>query len=85
FQTTRIKANTKGRQRPMLKTLTIEGMTCMHCAGAVTKALNAIPGAGGAAVDLDNKKATVEVGGAVSADILRTAVEEAGYEVINID
>ena len=28
----------------MTKTLKIDGMSCMHCAGTVTKALNAIDG-----------------------------------------
>ena len=40
----------------MKKTIYIEGMMCMHCAGRVEKALNDLPGVT-ATVDLDGKLA----------------------------
>lgn len=68
----------------MTKTLTIEGMSCMHCAGAVTKRLDAIAGVK-ASVDLANKTATVRLPDTgVTDGMLRGAVEEAGYQVVEI-
>ena len=66
---------------PMTKTMTIEGMMCIHCSGRVEKALNDLPGVT-ATVDLAAKTATVT--GEVSDDVLRKAVTDAGYEVVDI-
>lgn len=63
----------------MEKTLKIEGMMCMHCAGRVKKALEAVPGVTGAQVDLDRKQATVTLNDAVSDQALLDAVTAAGY------
>jgi len=68
----------------MTKTLKIEGMSCMHCVGAVTKTLKALGGVSNVAVDLENKSATVEIAGTVTDKVLCDAVEEAGYEVVEI-
>lgn len=65
----------------MTKTITIEGMMCMHCAGRVEKALNALEGVS-ASVDLAGKTATVT--GEASDEALRKAVEDAGYTVTSI-
>ena len=65
----------------MKKTLRIEGMSCMHCANAVTKALNAVAGVEKADVDLDANTAEVEVTDAVTDDMLAAAVVAAGYTV----
>ena len=71
----------KGEQKAMEKKVVIEGMMCQHCRAHVDKALNGIPGAS-ATVDLDSKTAVVT--GDVSDDAIRTAVEEAGYQVVSI-
>lgn len=65
----------------MTKTITIEGMMCMHCSGRVEKALNAIEGVT-ATVDLAAKTATVT--GDVTDEVLRKTVEDAGYKVVSI-
>ena len=65
----------------MTKTITIEGMMCMHCSGRVEKALNAIDGVT-ATVDLAAGTATVT--GDVTDEVLRKAVEDAGYKVVSI-
>lgn len=69
----------------MTKTLKIEGMSCMHCVGAVTKALKAIGGVSDVVVDLEGKSATVEINGAVTDKVLCDAVEETGFQVIKVD
>lgn len=67
----------------MTKTIQIDGMTCGHCSSRVEQALNKLPGVT-ATVDLANKTATVQLAQPVDDSVLRQAVEEVGYEVINI-
>ena len=67
----------------MRKTLIIEGMMCGHCAAHVERALNALPGVQ-AKVDLQRKAAVVQAAQEVQDDVLRQAVENAGYEVVAI-
>jgi len=68
----------------MKRIITIEGMTCMHCVGAVKNALSEIEGVISVTVDLPGKTATVEVED-VSDAILKDTIEEAGYDVIEIN
>jgi len=72
------------RKSVMTKKLSIEGMSCMHCAGRVQKALAASPGVRSAKVDLEAKLATVE-GEELSDAALSAAVAEAGYSVVRVD
>ncbi len=65
------------------KTLKIDGMSCMHCVNRVEKALNAVEGVQ-AKVDLTKASAFVNLDKAISDDVLRKAVEEAGYTVTSI-
>lgn len=67
----------------MKKTLKIKGMMCEHCQKHVQDALNKIEGVS-AAVDFKSGAAEVEMTGDVSDDILKNAVTEAGYEVVEI-
>ncbi|HWF99650.1 MAG TPA: heavy metal-associated domain-containing protein [Steroidobacteraceae bacterium] len=57
--------------------LTISGMTCGGCAGAVGRALSQVPGVAEARVDLSQARATV-TGTARAEDLIR-AVEAAGF------
>lgn len=66
------------------KTIIIEGMSCGHCQARVEKALNAIEGIQ-ASVDLASKTATVQLTKEVSDDSLRTAISDAGYDVVSIN
>ena len=61
--------------RPL--TLPITGMTCASCVGRVEKALAAVPGVAGVAVNLATEKATVT--GPAHAAALIAAVARAGY------
>jgi len=67
----------------MNKELTIKGMSCGHCVMHVEKALNAIQGVQ-ANVDLSTNKAVLIMNQPVSDEILKKAVADAGYEVIEI-
>lgn len=74
----------KKQEDRMKKTLTIEGMSCMHCQKRVSDALNALDGVN-ATVDLDAGKAKVELPDGMDDETLRHAVEEAGYDVTAIE
>jgi len=58
--------------------LAISGMTCGGCAGAVTRALSAVPGVVEARVELADGRATV-TGTARAEDLVR-AVQAAGFD-----
>jgi copper chaperone len=68
----------------MTKRLSIEGMTCHHCAGRVTSALTRVQGVTSAKVDVATKSAIVE-GPALADGPLKEAVADAGYEVVAIE
>ncbi|WP_100501204.1 heavy-metal-associated domain-containing protein [Geodermatophilus chilensis] len=60
----------------------VHGMTCGHCAGAVTEEVSKIPGVTGVRVDVAAGRVTVEADPPVPADAVVAAVHEAGYEVV---
>lgn len=66
----------------MITTLTISGMSCVHCKRAVFTALTAVPGISRADVSIG--RAEIEHDGGVSVDALREAVATAGYEVTGV-
>jgi copper chaperone len=61
---------------------TVRGMTCGHCAAAVTEEVTRIPGVTDVEVDVTSGRVTVQSSGAVSNEAVSKAVEEAGYEVV---
>lgn len=66
------------------RTVIIEGMTCEHCQNWVEKSINEIEGAA-AKVNLKKKEAVVSLATAeVTDDMIREAVEKAGYKVVEI-
>lgn len=65
-----------------MKKVVINGMSCSHCSSRVEKMLNSIPGVN-ATVSLESK--TAEVTGEVSDEMIRNAIEDAGFEVVSID
>ncbi len=69
----------------MKKKLLIEGMSCAHCVKHVQEALQAVEGVQAVTVNLEAKTAVVEFMTEVEEEKLRTAVEEAGYDVKRID
>ena len=62
-------------------TYTVTGMTCGHCAAAVTEEVSAVPGVEGVEVSVEGSTVVVR-GDGVSAEQVRAAVDEAGYAVI---
>lgn len=68
----------------MKKILSIEGMTCEHCANRVTNALEEIDGVKSVKVKLRKNTATVKLNKEVDDNILKAAVKDAGYSVTDI-
>lgn len=67
----------------MKKKILIEGMSCEHCVAHVKDALEGIDGVSSVLVNLEGKYATVETD--VNNEILKEAIEEEGYDVVNIE
>ncbi len=68
----------------MKKELLIEGMSCGHCVMHVKNALKGLAEVEDAIVSLEEKKATVVLTKDVDNEILKEAVEDAGYDVTEI-
>jgi copper chaperone CopZ len=62
-------------------TYTVTGMTCDHCARAVTTEVSDVPGVSEVDVDLASGRVLVVSDGPIDDAAVRGAVEEAGYEV----
>ncbi len=60
----------------------VRGMTCGHCASAVTEEVSKIVGVTGVQVDVAGGRVTVESDGPVPVDAVAAAVDEAGYELV---
>ena len=67
----------------MAKVLLVEGMSCGHCEMAVKRALEELDGVESVVVDLKSKKVQVE-GSNLEDNLLKEAIEEAGYDVVEI-
>jgi len=65
------------------RTYTVKGMTCEHCAGAVTAEVSKIPGVTDVDVDVEQGRLTVTSAESVSTGAVTEAVEEAGYAVVS--
>jgi copper chaperone len=67
----------------MKKTMIVEGMSCNHCVKAVKNALGELEGVSKVDVDLEAKKVEVE-GENLVDEKLKEAIEDAGYDVVEI-
>ena len=66
-----------------METFTVEGMTCGHCVSAVTKAIHDVDPRARVSADLATRK--VDIKSRAGRDQLATAIEMAGYPVIDCD
>ena len=62
-------------------TYTVVGMTCSHCVAAVTEEVGQIPGVSDIDVDLGTGGVSITSDRELRSDMVRDAVEEAGYEL----
>lgn len=79
------KTARKRLENPVMgrKQMSISGMHCTHCASAVTNAIDSIPGAN-CKVNLKKQSAIVSYDREIPDEMLRKAVETAGYQVVDI-
>ena len=68
----------------MTKTMKIEGMMCGHCEAAVKKALEALPQVTEAVVSHEKGTAVVALNGEIADEMLKKAVEDKDYKVLDI-
>ena len=64
----------------MITSYTVTGMTCNHCAHAISQEVGSVPGVTGAAVVLATGKLDVTSDAAVDFDRIVEAVYEAGEQ-----
>ncbi|GAX91640.1 copper chaperone CopZ [Effusibacillus lacus] len=63
-------------------TLNVKGMSCNHCVNTIEKALKELKGVQTVNVDLKGNKVTVSFDETVvGLEIVKEAIEEAGYDV----
>ena len=63
-------------------TYTVSGMTCGHCVSSVTEEVQGVPGVEDVRVELESGALTVTSSEPVDEAAVRTAVEEAGYQLV---
>lgn len=68
----------------MTKKLLIEGMSCAHCVKHVEDALKELKGVVAAKANLDDKSALVELSQDIAEDVIREAIEDAGYDLVEV-
>ncbi|MDM8546632.1 permease [Candidatus Venteria ishoeyi] len=61
-------------------TLTVDGMTCMHCAANVKRAVEGIEGAADAQINLENKSVSFELDDSSKTEQIKLEIRAAGYE-----
>ena len=79
------KAEARKGDKAMTKTINVEGMMCQHCVKHVREALEKVSGVESVDVSLEDKKATVTCTAETSAEELKKAITDAGYEVTGIE
>ena len=72
-------ATPQARGEHTMYELTVEGMSCNHCVGRVTKAVQAVDADASVAIDLD--QASVRIDSQAELERIAAAIEEAGYPV----
>jgi len=67
-------------EKCMETVIKVNGMMCPHCKARVEAVCKAVEGTADAIVDLQQKQVTVK--GAASVELLKKAITDAGYEVV---
>ena len=78
------KNSNKEEGKVMKEEIKIEGMMCENCVKHVTKALQGIDGVIDVKVSLENKNAIIETSNEIADEVIKNAVDEAGYTATEI-
>jgi copper chaperone CopZ len=70
---------------PVTTRYEVTGMTCDHCVSAVSGELTRLPGVREVSVELATGGVTVTSDAPLPLDLVRTAVDEAGYALAGVD
>lgn len=81
FCKTQLSKNTIEEKKYMETIIHVEGMMCPHCKARVENVCKAVAGVEDAIVDLQAKQVTVK--GNADVNVLKKAIAEAGYKVID--
>ena len=68
----------------IIKTIFIEGMSCGHCSKRVEEALKSVNGVKNVKVSLEDKNAEIILKKDIENVNLKNAVEDVGFQVVNI-
>ena len=63
------------------ETYTVTGMTCGHCVSSVSEEVSELPGVTDVQVDLESGRLIVTADQPLGEPAVRTAIEEAGYQL----
>lgn len=69
----------------MKKKISISGMSCEHCVKHVSTALQELSGVTKVEISLAAKSAVIEASADISDEVIKTAIDDAGYEVTGIE
>lgn len=86
-KTLNLKISSMSTQQASIKQVIVNigGMGCAGCANSIQEALESKDGVTEVAVDLDNNTASVTYNpGSVSTKVFKQAIEEAGYEFVDV-
>lgn len=64
------------------KTISVEGMSCIHCAKKVEDALKDLKQVKSAKVSLEDKKVDVTLKEDIEDKVLKDTIEDLGYKVV---
>lgn len=68
----------------MIRTFTVDDISCGHCAQAITREVSSVPGVQQVTVDLGTKRVSVETPEDVASETITSAINEAGYTEITV-
>lgn len=69
----------------MKKLIHVEGMGCQNCVHHVKEALEGLDGVSSADVSLETNTAVVTLAHDVADEVMKSAIEDAGYDVAKIE
>ena len=69
----------------MKKLIHVEGMGCQNCVKHVKEALEGLDGVSSAEVSLESNTALITMSKDVADEAIRSAIDEAGYDVAKIE
>ncbi|NLA89683.1 MAG: heavy-metal-associated domain-containing protein [Alcaligenaceae bacterium] len=65
------------------QTIRVDGMSCQNCVKHVNEALSTVPGVEQVEVSLENANAIIKSKDGIDIEVLRTALDEAGYDLVD--